>query len=198
MAHGYIKNKMPVLGYNPEQANQLLSENGWSYSNRYWQKTINGRAQRIELNLIVKASNSTQVSVAQNIRTQLANQGIIINIQQYSDEQYNIAIQNRSYDMILCSMNLSPNPDMTLFFGEGNLANYTNEEVTNLMNEVKNTTDEETIKNDYVRLAEFYKTDIPYISLYTNKYTIAYNTELVGEVNSNWFNPYCGIETWYK
>ena len=127
MAHGYIKNKMPVLGYNPEQANQLLSENGWSYSNRYWQKTINGRAQRIELNLIVKASNSTQVSVAQNIRTQLANQGIIINIQQYSDEQYNIAIQNRSYDMILCSMNLSPNPDITLFFGEGNLANYTNE-----------------------------------------------------------------------
>lgn len=185
-------------GYNPEQANQLLSENGWSYRSGTWQKTINRRTRRIELNLIVKASNSTQISVAENIKTQLANQGIIINIQQYSDEQYNIAIQNKSYDMILCSMNLSPDPDMSLFFGEGNLANYTNEEVTNLMNEVKNTTDEETIKNDYARLAEIYKTDIPYISLYTNKYTIAYNTELVGEMNSNWFNPFSGIETWYK
>ena len=185
-------------GYNPEQANQLLSENGWSYRSGTWQKVINRRTRRIELNLIVKASNSTQISVAENIKTQLANQGIIINIQQYSDEQYNIAIQNKSYDMILCSMNLSPDPDMSLFFGEGNLANYTNEEVTNLMNEVKNTTDEETIKNDYARLAEIYKTDIPYISLYTNKYTIAYNTELVGEMNSNWFNPFSGIETWYK
>ena len=185
-------------GYNPEQANQLLSENGWSYRRGTWQKTINRRTRRIELNLIVKASNSTQISVAENIKTQLANQGIIINIQQYSDEQYNIAIKNKSYDMILCSMNLSPNLDMSLFFGDGNLANYTNEEVTNLMNEVKNTTDEETIKKDYVRLAEIYKTDIPYISLYTNKYTIAYNTELVGEINSNWFNPFCGIETWYK
>ena len=185
-------------GYNPEQANQLLSENGWSYRSGTWQKTINRRTRRIELNLIVKASNSTQISVAENIKTQLANQGIIINIQQYSDEQYNIAIKNKSYDMILCSMNLSPNLDMSLFFGDGNLANYTNEEVTNLMNEVKNTTDEETIKKDYVRLAEIYKTDIPYISLYTNKYTIAYNTELVGEINSNWFNPFCGIETWYK
>lgn len=185
-------------GYNPEQANQLLSENGWSYRSGTWQKTINRRTRRIELNLIVKASNSTQISVAENIKTQLANQGIIINIQQYSDEQYNIAIQNKSYDMILCSMNLSPDPDMSLFFGEGNLANYTNEEVTNLMNEVKNTTDEETIKNDYARLAEIYKTDIPYISLYTNKYTIAYNTELVGKMNSNWFNPFSGIETWYK
>ena len=185
-------------GYNPEQANQLLSENGWSYRNGYWQKTENRRTQRIELNLIVKASNSTQVAVAENIRTQLLNQGIIINIQQYSDQQYNSAIQNKSYDIILCSMNLSPNPDMSLFLGENNLANYTNEEVTNLMNEVKNTTDEETIKTDYTRLAEIYKNEIPYISLYTNKHTIAYNTELVGEMNSNWFNPFCGIETWYK
>lgn len=136
--------------------------------------------------------------MAENIRTQLANQGIRVNIQQYSNEQYNIAIQNKSYDMILCSMNLSPAPDMSLFFGDGNLANYNNEEVTNLMNEVKNTTDEQIIKNDYTRLAEIYKTEIPYISLYTNKHTIAYNTELVGEINSNWFNPFCGIETWYK
>ncbi len=185
-------------GYNPEQANQLLSENGWSYRSGTWQKTMNRRTQKIELNLIVKASNSTQISVAENIKAQLANQGIIIHIQQYADEQYTIAIRNKSYDMILCSMNLSPNPDMSLFFGEGNLANYTNEEVTNLMNEIKNTTDEQTIKNDFARLAEIYKTDIPYISLYTNKYTVAYHTELVGEINSNWFNPFCGIETWYK
>ena len=185
-------------GYNPEQANQLLSENGWSYRNSYWQKTISGRTQRIDLNLIVKASDATQVAVAENIRDQLVNQGIRITIQQYADEQYSRAIQNKSYDMILCSMNLSPNPDMSLFFGDNNLANYANEEVTNLMNEIKNTTDETTIKNDYTRLAEIYKTDIPYISLYTNKYTIAYNTELVGEMNSNWFNPLCGIETWYK
>lgn len=185
-------------GYNPEQANQLLSENGWSYRNSYWQKTISGRTQRIDLNLVVKASDSTQVAVAENIRTQLASQGIRITIQQYSDDQYSRAIKNKSYDMILCSMNLSPNPDMSLFFGDNNLANYANEEVTNLMNEIKNTTDETTIKNDYTRLAEIYKTDIPYISLYTNKYTVAYNTELVGEINSNWFNPLCGIETWYK
>ena len=185
-------------GYNPEQANQLLSENGWSYRNSYWQKTISGRTQRIDLNLVVKASDSTQVAVAENIRTQLANQGIRITIQQYSDDQYSRAIENKSYDMILCSMNLSPNPDMSLFFGDNNLANYANEEVANLMNEIKNTTDETTIKNDYTRLAEIYKTDIPYISLYTNKYTVAYNTELVGEINSNWFNPLCGIETWYK
>ena len=185
-------------GYNVEQAKQLLTDAGWTYRNKRWQKTENYRTQRLELNMIVKASNQNQVAVAENISTQLANQGIIINVQQYSDKQYNIALQNKSYDMILCSVNLSPNPDMSLFFGENNLANYSTDEITNIMNEVKNTTDEEIIKNDYKRLAEIYKNNIPYISLYNNKYTIAYSSELVGNMSPNWFNPFYGIETWYR
>ena len=35
---------------------------------------------------------------------------------------YNEALKNKSYDMILCSMNLSPSPNLTTFFGENNLA----------------------------------------------------------------------------
>ena len=128
----------------------------------------------------------------------MATQGIVINIQAYSDEQYKTALNNKAYDMILCSMNLSPSPDMSTFFGENNLANYQNEEVTNIMNEVKNTTDENILKEKYKRLAEIYKTDIPYISLYTNKHTVAYNSALVGTIEPTWFNPYNGIETWYK
>lgn len=185
-------------GYNPEQAKQLLSENGWSYKNGYWQKTENYKTQRLEINFIVKASNSSQIAVADNIKTQLENQGIRINIKQYSDEQYNLAIQNKSYDMILCGVDLSLSPDMSLFFGENNLANYYTDEVNNIMNEIKNTTDEQIIIKDYSRLAEIYKNNIPYISLYTNKHTIAYSTELIGEIKSNWFNSFCGIETWYK
>ncbi len=185
-------------GYNPEQTNQLLTENGWSYKNSYWQKTENYKTKKLEFNCIVKASNSQQISVAQNIKTQLANQGIIINIQQYSDEQYNIAINSKSYDMILCGINLSPNPDMSIFFGDNNLANYYTDESSDLMKEIKNTTDDAKIKEDYSKLAEIYRNDIPYISLYNNKHTVAYNTSLAGEIKSNWYNSLCGIETWYK
>ena len=62
----------------------------------------------------------------------------------------------------------------------------------------KNTTDENILKEDYKRLAEIYKTDMPYISLYNNKYTIAYNSGLVGDITPNWFNQFYGIEGWYK
>ena len=66
------------------------------------------------------------------------------------------------------------------------------------MNEVKNTTDENKIKEDYKRLAQIYIEDMPYFSLFTSKYTIAYNSALAGEINSNWYNLFYNIESWYK
>ena len=100
--------------------------------------------------------------------------------------------------MILCSMNLSVSPDLSTFFGTNNLANYSNEEVTDIMNQVKNTTDENILKEKYKRLIEIYKSDVPYLSLYNNKYTIAYSSELVGDLTPNWFYLFYGIEGWYK
>ena len=95
-------------------------------------------------------------------------------------------------------MTLSPSPNLDTFFGSNNIANYSNEEVTNLLNETKNTTDENVLKQDYQRLADIYKTDIPYVSLYNNKYTIAYSSSLVGDITPTWFNQFYGIEGWYK
>ena len=192
------QNQDASSGYNLEQAKQILVDNGWSYRNNYWQKTENRKTQRLSLNLLVRASDASKVAVAQNIKAQLENQGIRINIVQASDEQYNNSINTKNYDIALCSMTLSPSPDLTTFFGEGNLSNYTNEEVTNIMNEVKNTTDENILKEKYQRLSEIYKSDIPYISLYNNKYTVAYSSALVGDITPNWFYQFYGIEGWYK
>ena len=136
--------------------------------------------------------------VAQNIKEQLEKQGMKINIIQANDEQYNNAINSRNYDMAICSMTVSPSPNVDIFFAEGNIANYNNEEVTNILSETKNTTDENILKNDYQRLAEICRSDIPYIGLYNNKYTIAYSSSLVGNIMPNWFYQFYGIEGWYK
>ena len=95
-------------------------------------------------------------------------------------------------------MQLSLSPNLSTFYGENNLANFTTEEITNIMNEVKNTTDENILKEKYQRLIEIYKSDIPYISLYSNKYTVAYSSGLVGDLSPNWYSPFYGIEGWYK
>ena len=186
-------------GYNTEQAKRVLEEAGWTYTrSNYWQKTENRRTQRIELNLLVKSSDSARVSVAENIKTQLDSQGIRINVVQVSDEEYTSRINNKNYDIALCTLTLSTSPDLTTFFGDGNLSNYSNDEIINIMNEVKNTTDENILKEKYNRLIEIYKSDVPYLSLYNSKYTVAYNSGLVGELTPNWFSSFYGIEGWYK
>ena len=185
-------------GYNPEQAKKELTDAGWVLRSGSWQKTENRKTMRIELNILVRASDTRKVAVAQNIEGQLEAQGFIINIVQASDEQYNNLINTRGFDIALCSMTLSPSPNLDTFFGNNNIVNYTNEEVTNLLNETKNTTDENVLIEDYKRLAEIYKTDIPYISLYNNKYIIAYNSGLVGDITPTWFYQFYGIEGWYK
>lgn len=185
-------------GYNLEQAKQILVDDGWSYKYKYWQKTVNYKTQRIVLNFVVKSTDTTRVSVAENIKTQLENQGIRVNIIKANNEQYNSYLQNKNYDMILCSMNLSISPDLSTFFGDNNLANYSNDEVKNLINEAKNTTDENKIKQNYKRLGEIYKIEIPYLSLYNNKYTVAYNSNLHGNLEPNWFYQFYNIKDWYK
>ena len=187
------------VGYNTEQAKQILEQAGWTYTrSRTWQKTENRKTQRIELNLLVKASDSGRVAVAENIKAQLENQGIRINILQANDDEYNTRINNKDYDIAICTLTLSTTPDLTTFFGGGNLANYTNEEINNIMQEVKNTTDENVLKERYSRLIEIYRTEIPYLSLYNNKYVVAYNSGLVGDLTPNWFSSFYGVEGWYK
>ncbi len=185
-------------GYNLEQAKQVLVDNGWNYKYQYWQKIEDYRTQKIALNLLVKASDSSKLAVAENVKSQLENQGIRINIVQASDEQYNSSIQNKNYDIAICSITLSPSPNLNTFFGENNLANYSNDEIKNIMEEVKNTTDENILKEKFNRIAEIFKEEIPYVGLCSNKYIVAYNSELVGDMYPNWFNQFYGIESWYK
>lgn len=185
-------------GYNQEQAKQILRENGWNYKNQSWQKVENYKTQKIALNFVVKASDSIRVQVAQNIKAQLDAQGIWVNLIQASDSQYANCLETKNYDMILCSSYLSLSPDLSTFFGENNLANYYTDETNSIMTEVKNSTDENALKEKYKRLAEIYKNDVPYISLCNNKFTVAYSTGLVGDVTPNWYNVFYNISKWYK
>lgn len=186
------------IDYNPENANQILSENGWEYRNNSWQKVINGKNKKINIKLVVRASDAQKVVVANTITSMLDSRGIRVNVVQASDTQYNNYLSAKNYDMILCSRYLSLSPDLTTYFGNNNLANFYTDELQSIIQEVNNTTDENKLKEDYKKLFDMYKNTIPYISLYSNKNATVYNTSLVGEINPNWFNLFYNINTWYK
>ena len=63
---------------------------------------------------------------------------------------------------------------------------------------VNKQTDDEKLKQDYKRLGEIYKSEMPYLSLYNNKYTVAYSTGLAGTIEPNWFYQFYNIKDWHK
>ena len=184
--------------FDYEYANTVLQDAEWTLIKGKWQKTINYRTQKLDLNLLVKSGDPNRINIANVIQAQLAQYGIGINIRAVNDSQYNASLVAKDYDMLLGVSDVSASPNLTTYFGDNNMANFVNSEVSSIMKEVSNSSDENVLKEKYKRLKQIYKTEVPYISLYFSKNVAFYNTNLAGEVSPNWFNPFYNIENWYK
>ena len=132
------------------------------------------------------------------IKSNLAEIGIQVTIVKASDSQYQNYLQNKNYDVILTGITESMSPSLETFFGESNLSNYKNEEITTIMNDVKNITDEDLLKEKYNRIRQIYDDEVPYISLYNNYYAVISNWNLKGNIEANWYNIFMDINNWYK
>lgn len=89
-------------------------------------------------------------------------------------------------------------PQLSRYFGDGNLASYSNNEAESILNEVYNIKDENILKQKYLRLQEIYQVDRPYIGLYFNKVNLIYGKNVAGTVSPTWYNLFYNIETWYR
>lgn len=187
-----------VIAYDPNVAKGLLVDNGWKYSSKKWRKTVNYRYLSIELSLLVNKNNSNLLKVAKNIKEHLESVGIRLNITEAATAQYNRYLKNKQYDLVLTSGNYGYSPSLNKYFKEDNLSNYKNEEITNLLNDIENITDENELKQKYTRITEIYNDEVPYISLYYNTNNMIYSTNLKGTVNPNSYNLFYGIDSWYR
>lgn len=182
--------------YDISNIETLLQTSGWSLKNNQWQKTIDYQTTALSLNLVVK-SGSDRVAVAEYLQTSLANQGITINIITASDSDYNAYLENKNYDMILCEVTLSIAPDLTTFFGDNNLANYSNSEVSEIMQYIDNITDETELASNFQRLYEIYNEEVPYIGIARSKVYVVTNSYLTADINSKWYNLFFNFKDWY-
>lgn len=195
--YAYNKNNT-TMAYDANTAKSLLVDNGWKYSAKKWRKTVNYRYLTIELDIVVNKSNNNMVKVANKIKEQLNAIGIVINIKEVSNSQYNKYLKNKNYELILVDTNYNYSPSLETYFKNNNLANYTNEKIVTLLQEAQLTNDENEIKQKYTQITEIYNNDVPYISLAFNRNTMIYSQNLKGTVSPNSYNLFYGIENWYR
>lgn len=189
----YKKNTVSS-GYNPEKAKEVLRNDGWIYSNNRWRK--NGK--NLSISLAVNSSNTQRCEVAKNIKAQLENIGIPVNILEISDSQYNSYLENKNYQILLTGVYNSYNPELTYFYGENNISNYNNDDIKAILNDVKNITDKKELEKKYDEITNIVKEDCPYISLYRNKNSLLINQNLVGNFEPNNYGIFSNFESWNK
>lgn len=184
---------------NNDEAKKILEDNGWNYKNNKWQsKNKNGKTTILSLELIVQESSTKRVKVSEEIKKQLEDIGIIIKINKVSDSEYIKYLENKNYQIIITGIENSFNPNVEYFYGKNNLAQYENEEIINIINEIPQIEDDNLLQEKYNKIIEAQNKDCPYIGLYRNKEQLILNQNVNGEFVPNNYNIFYKIWTWYK
>lgn len=190
----YLFNLEKIFEYNVNQAKSILVDGGWTYKDNTWRK----KNKILKFNLIVNQEDEKRVAVAEEIKRELEEIGIIIDIVKVNNNGYNNYIKNGNYDIILTGNIISTAPNLETYFGENNLSNFNNQDIEILLKEIRSITNEEILKDKYLEIEQIYKEEIPFISLYFNSLFVLTNNNLKGDLSSNWYNLYYNIEKWYK
>ena len=194
----YLYNKESTSSYNKNQAKKVLEDAGWKYKHEAWYKTENYRTTTIYLDLIVDSSNKQRVKVAELIKKQLEDIGINVYLYKVSNSSYKSYLKNKNYDMIITGVYNGYSPSLEYFLGKDNISNYKNDEITNILNDLKNISDETQIKEKHKRIIEIYEDEQPFICLYRNKLKVIYSMKLTGDFTPNSYTAYYNLEKWYR
>ncbi len=179
--------------YDVNKAKEILLDEGWELKNDVWQKNSN----RLEFYLLVNVNNKTRCEVAEQIKKQLLENGIVINIIEANDYYYNQKLEYQNYDMALTGNILSVAPGLSTYFGENNILGYKNDEILSILNNVKSITNEDVLKEQYYRIQEIFEEEVPFITLYVNTNFILYNSKIKGDFLHNWYNLFYNVNNWY-
>ena len=185
-------------GYNAEQAKKTLEDDGWEYTNNRWSKRIDGVNTTLRIRLSVNKENSQRVQVAEIIRKQLENIGIPVTIVNLSNSQYQSALEQKDYQMLITGVYNSYSPDLTYFFGGNNISNYRNENILSILSSGISTKSSKVLKEKYSEIYNTYKAEVPFIGLYRSKNITITSQKLIGEIIVNNYSTFYNISNWYR
>ena len=125
------------------------------------------------------------MAVAELIEKQLEEIGIDITLDKVSNDKYNQYVDNKNYQILLTGVYTSYSPDLTYYFSAGNISNYSNESMTELMQNANITKETKQLKEIYQKIYNLYKEDVRFVGLYRSKNITITSQSMVGIVEPN-------------
>lgn len=169
--------------YNTSKAKDILKENGWTLKGEIWSKEGNA----LKFKLITNSNNEKRLKVAEKIKEQLEEIGILIEIEKVSNREYERALERNDYELILTGNIVPISPNVNSYF----------ENEKNVL-ELSSIENQEVLKSKYKELINENNQQNIFIGLYFDSTIIVYNSKMNGNFSGNWYNIFYNIATWYK
>ncbi len=198
--------------YNLDKSKELLASLGYMDIDEDGILEDN-EGNELALRLTTNSPNLYRMNTAQMIAEDLKSIGIniILDFRSTYDEDIteeetlqewnniNSKIKSGDFDIALLGWNFSAIPELSFLFHssqieQDNFIRYMNPELDQLLLEINNSINEELKAGNYGRLQEIIMIDLPYISLLFRNRAILINSEIKGDLNPTFFNPYQGLE----
>lgn len=188
---------------SPAKAKEILAQDGWKDSNGTLYKNINGIYAQLNLEMLINDDNGIREKVAEEIKQQLAEIGINLQIKKISwDEEFRL-INTRKFDMALLGWSIASTPDVSFAYSTPeiatgrNVSGYSNPQVDILLQQLLSENDSSRKKMLFQSLRTIINDDVPYIGLYFYNNALLFNKRVRGDMNPYVWDKYNDITKWY-
>lgn len=180
----YFDKNLTPTEYNPDRAKELLAEAGWDNSK--------------EITISVSSGDETFAQAANIIAANLNDVGIkakikITDFATLLDELYTM-----TYDLGVLQYTFvpaDPYPDISYLLQEGNVNGYYNQEVNELLAQVKSEDDFDTVYGIYERINQIAAEEVPMFSVYAANSLGVVSNKLEG-VEPRAYGAFINVQNW--
>lgn len=179
------------------KARKILEDAGWTMQGSVYKKRDGNNSLTLKFDILVNEESYKKEQFAKKAAEELSDFGIPTTVKKVPYQQYTEAINSKSYEMFIGSMNLSKELDFEFLFAEGNMFGIADEALLAAAKNMQLAPDEE----DYgVKTAEFIKLfneKVPFIGIGFENSVLLYKSDINGAINPISNNIYNGIEKMY-
>ncbi len=128
-------------------------------------RRLNGQMQYLDLELLVNSENEEKVKIAQTIADNFNRYGVKTRLIMLPYEQYAARVESKQYDIFIGEYELPATQDISILLGNGNVFNYTNENMQSLISQIVRTSDAEQLKELYGQFGELFTAETPFVPI---------------------------------
>ena len=146
----------------------------------------------VTFKIIVNKNNTERVKAANIISNNLDEIGIKTEIKDLNEDEMKKALDEKDYDLALMGCELPAVSDATYVL---NQLGYSDKKLDKYLKKLQNATSEDEVKKIYKNIQKYVKEKAIFISFVILDDYVVLNGRLKGNLNSNDFNVYSGINT---